>query len=50
MSFLPSLLSPLNREGFFNSISLTNHADIKFNIWIDNCYRLHYRYAAIKKG
>ncbi len=42
------MLSPLNREGFFNSISLTNHADIKFNIWIDNCYRLHYRYAAIK--
>lgn len=44
------MLSPLNREGFFNSISLTNHADIKFNIWIDNCYRLHYRYAAIKKA
>ncbi|EFD4948229.1 hypothetical protein F2N28_10175 [Escherichia coli] len=43
------MLSPLNREGFFNSISLTNHADIKFIIWIDNCYRLHYRYDAIKK-
>ncbi|MFP1452339.1 amino acid permease [Escherichia coli] len=32
--FPPFLAKPSQPRGLFNSISLTNHADIKFNIWI----------------